>query len=158
MEEFELNQLRKITSFLEATEKRMVEDLNAIINGDYGLHKNHTKEEIKFFDFELNVDGYVINFYPMDSEYAQSGHKQLLPEYPNGFIYDKDFKVYAEDFDDDDDRMDTYYEQLEKKALDWFNACWKKAGGLNVKDNYRVTVHDSDKWFDLKRQKWIDHN
>jgi hypothetical protein len=158
LKEFELNRLREITSFLESMEKRMLEDLTTIINGDYGLHKKHVKEEIHFFDFEIFVDGFGIHFYPMDSENTQLGHKQLLPEYPNGFINDKDLKVYAEDFDDDWDRIDAYEEQLEKKVFDWFNVCWKKAGGLKVKGNHTLKIHDTEKWFDLRRQKWIDNN
>jgi len=158
LKEFESQKLIEISSFLTAHENQLVDDITAVLKGDYGLLKRYTKEHVKFFDFELSADGFGIHFYPSDANNTQLGHKQLLPEYPNGFVNDNDFLVYAEDFDNDDDRMDEYDEQLKKKVLDWFIACWKEAGGFGCKERYILKVHDVGKSFDLKNQKWIsDH-
>jgi Fe-S-cluster formation regulator IscX/YfhJ len=153
--ETEKNQLQKISSFLDSISHRLIEDIQQILNEDVGLNKRYAKEDITSLDFELNQDGYRINLYPMNSENAQLGHKQLLPEYPNGFVNDKNFVMYEEDFDDDEERMDEYDRQLEAMVFDWFNLCWKKAGGLNSKENYTISVHNANKSFDLKRRKWV---
>lgn len=157
----EKNQLNKISSFLNSISNRMVEDIKGIFNEDYGLLEKHSKSDIKFYEFEVFEDGYRINFYPMDSEYNQLGFKKTLPEYPNGFLRDKDLDLDHEFYDfnneSDMDRMDEFYMQLSKKVIEWFNKCWKEAGGLNVNNKYSISIHDSNDIYDLNNQKWIDN-
>lgn len=162
MTETEKNQLHKISSFLDSISNRMVEDIKDIFNEDYGLNDNYSKSDIAYYDFEVFEDGYRINFYPMDSDYNQLGFKKTLPEYPNGFLRDNDLDLDIDDYDFDNaadmDRMDEFYIQLTKKVIDWFNQCWKDAGGLSVKHTYSISIHDSSEVFDLTNQKWIDYD
>src|SRR5690606_38582768 len=161
MTEVEINQLNKISLFLDSISNRMIEDIKVIINEDYGLHEKYSKGDIEFYEFELFEDGYRINFYPMDSEHNQLGLKKTLPEYPNGFLRDEDLDIdenyYDFDNEPDMDRMDEFYIELSKKVVDWFNICWKEAGGLNLKNKYSISIHDTDKLFDLTNQKWIKY-
>jgi len=156
----EKNQLNLISSFLDSISNRMVEDIKGIFNEDYGLNEKYSKSDIEFYEFELFEDGYRINFYPMDSEYNQLGFKKTLPEYPNGFLRDKDLDIDKDyyDFDNEADmeRMDEFYMELSKQVIEWFNTCWKEAGGLHVKNKYSISIHDSDDTFDLANQKWIN--
>ena len=53
MTEKEKNQLHKISSFLDSISNRMVEDIKAIFNEDYGLNDNYSKSDIAYYDFEV---------------------------------------------------------------------------------------------------------
>lgn len=158
MTEIEINQLNKISSFLDSISNRMIEDIKVIFDGDYGLLEKYSESDIRFYEFELFEDGYRINFYPMDSDYSQLGFKKTLTEFPNGFLRDKDLDIdedhYDFDNDSDMDRMDEFYIQLTKKVIEWFNECWKEAGGLNIENKYSISIHDSNDTYDLSNQKW----
>ena len=161
MKDIEKNQLNKISIFLDSISNRMIEDIKAILNEDYGLQEKHSKSDIKFYEFEVFEDGYRINFYPMDSQYNQLGFKKTLPEYPNGFLRDQDLDIDHEFYDfnneTDMDRMDEFYSQLSKKVIEWFNKCWIEAGGLKVNNKYSISIHDSNDLYDLNNQKWINN-
>lgn len=161
MTDIEKNQLNKISSFLDSISNRMMEDIKVIFNGDYGLLEKYSEKDIQSYEFELFEDGYSINFYPMDAENNQLGFKKTLPEYPNGFLRDEDLDIdedyYDFDNDADMDRMEAFYIQLSKKVVDWFNLCWKEAGGLNLKNKYSISIHDSYNVFDLTNQKWMNY-
>jgi hypothetical protein len=161
MNDIEKNQLNKISYFLSSISTRMVEDIKGIFNEDYGLLEKHSKSDIEFYEFEVFEDGYRINFYPMDSRYNQLGFKKTLPEYPNGFLRDKDLDIDQEyyDFNNESDRnrMDEFYKQLSIIVLEWFNKCWKEAGGLHIDNKYSISIHDSNKIYDLNNQNWINN-
>ena len=161
MTETEINQLDKISSFLDSISNRMVDDIKEIFDGDYGLLEKYTQDDIEYFEFELFEDGYRINFYPMDAEYNQLGFKKTLTEYPNGFLRDENLNIDVDSYDFDNeadmDRMDEFYLTLSKKFMDWFNKCWQEAGGLNLKDKYSISIHDTTEVFDLTQQKWVNN-
>ena len=159
--ESEKNQLAKITSFLDSVSNTMIEEINEVLIGDVGLNNKFSKTDIAELVFEINVDGYRINLYPMDANNTQLGHKKILTKYPNGLIRDMDLDIDADDYDFDNDadmdRMDEFYEQLQTKVMDWFNACFINAGGLKVNEKYFISVHDSNKTYDLKCQIWVNN-
>lgn len=161
MTETEINQLDKILSFLDSISNRMVDDIEIILNGDYGLLEKYSEEDIEFYEFELFEDGYRINFYPMDSDHNQLGFKKILSEYANGFLRDENLDIGVDSYDfnneADMDRMDEFYIALSKKVIGWFNRCWKKAGGINLRNKYSISIHDSNEVFDLTNQKWINY-
>lgn len=158
MTKTKINQLNKITLFLDSISSRMVDDIKIIIDGHYGLLEKYSEGDIEFYKFEVFEDGYRINFYPMDSEHNQLGFKKTLPEYPNGFLRDEnlDLDVDSYDFDNEAEieRMDEFYLALSKNVINWFNRCWKEAGGLNLNRNYTISIHDTYEVFDLTNQKW----
>ena len=119
------------------------------------MYDGQIKSAIHSYDFELFPDGFGISFYPMDENNTQLGYVHLLPEYPDGFFRDLNLEVYAEDFDGDDDRLDAYYEMVEKTVTDWFILCWKNAGGLAHQERYTFRLHDADRQFSLNDQKWV---
>jgi|GEM_PF-3573912 len=57
MKETENNQLAKISSFLDSISNRLIEELKTVLNGDFGLYKNHTVSNVDLFDFEVSADG-----------------------------------------------------------------------------------------------------
>ena len=146
--------LEKISQALFTHRERMVEDIMNILEGNYGLYKKHTKNDIHFCEFELKVDGYSIDFYPMNSANTQLGYLKLLPEFPNGFVRDLNLNIDDDDYDFDNDldmaRLDEVLLQLEANVLNWFKECWVKAGGLDARGKYALSVHESKKIYKLK--------
>lgn len=131
------------------------------MNEDFGLNKKYTLGDIDLLDFEIDEDGYSINLYPMNPKNTQLGCKMILPEYPNGFLRDLDLDIDEDyyDFNDDADmdRMDEFYDKLQKNVISWFSECWQKAGGSNTNYKFYIASHDLNKSFDLKSQKWINN-
>ena len=161
MQETETAQLTKISSFLDSTSSRLIEELKTVLAGDFGLYKNHTVSNVDLFDFEVSADGYAVSLYPMDAESTQLGYKQILAEYPNGFLRDTDLDLdtdsYDFDSDADMDRMDEFYDKLQKTFTNWFSDCWQAAGGLETDRKFYLAMHDSDRSLDLKTRKWISN-
>lgn len=151
--------LKQVLAFLEKMTPRIVEDLKSVIGGEVGLEDEYELSNVAFFDFEINVDGYSINLYPSDEDFSQLGYRQLLPEYPDGFIRANDLglNVMHYDFDNQEDllAMDDYYETLQSKFIAWFSRCWDMAGGLETSHQFRIGVHGSFEFFDLSRKKWL---
>lgn len=160
MTEKEVAQLHKVKLFLESIKGRMIAELSEIIGGNYGLYEDAREEEIAFLDFEINQDGYSINLYPSDEDYSQLGYKAVLSEFPNGFVRDKNLGLSLSeyDFDNEEDlnRMDDFYEALDKDFSSWFTKCWDEADGKNATKPFYLMAHDSNSAFDLKEKKWID--
>lgn len=151
--------LQKVIDFLEKISPRMVEELKSILSGEVGLYEEYEMSDVAFFDFEINLDGYSVNLYPSDEEYSQLGYRQLLLEYPDGFIRANDLGLdlidYAFDKPEDLSAMDDYYETLQRVFIDWFSGCWDRAGGEKTNHQFRIGVHDSFERFDLRRKKWL---
>lgn len=161
MKETEKNQLAKISSFLDSISNRLIEELKTVLNGDFGLYKNHTVSNVDLFDFEVSADGYAVSLYPMDAESTQLGYKQILSEYPNGFLRDTDLVLdtdsYDFDSDADMDRMDEPYDKLQMIFTKWFGDCWQAVGGLETDRKFYLAMHDSNRSLDLKSRKWVSN-
>jgi len=97
----------------------------------------------------------------MDAESTQLGYKQILSEYPNGFLRDTDLVLdtdsYDFDSDADMDRMDEPYDKLQKIFTKWFGDCWQAVGGLETDRKFYLAMHDSNRSLDLKTRKWVSN-
>lgn len=161
MKNAEINQLKRISDFLNSISHKMTEDLKSVRSGDLGLINPDDKSKIQFVDFGINEDGYTIFLHPMDSENNQLGYKKLLLDYPNGFLRDEglDLNTDGYDLDDEDvlDRLDEFDAALKSEFTKWFSECWDKADGVNAEHKFYFVSHDDDRSFDLSSKKWISH-
>lgn len=123
----------RIISFFRSQSQRMIEDLKGIINGDFGLYDENSREEIAFLDFEISPDGFSAYFCPSDLNYNQLGYKETLTNYPAGFLSeDSIWQLEKAEYDEEElsaDRSEDYYDNLEKEYINWFTDCWDKTDG-----------------------------
>jgi hypothetical protein len=160
MQEKEVNHLNEVLHYLNSLTERMKEDLKLIFDGDFGLYVNSKKEDVKFFEFVLDIDGYHINFHSRDEEHGQIGHKKLLQEYPNGFINDKELGIQLHEYNYDNkeemSRIDKYSDNLLAEYINWFSICWDETIGSFTKDDYTLVLNFNNATYHLNEKKWID--
>ncbi|MEL7004225.1 MAG: hypothetical protein AAFN93_16010 [Bacteroidota bacterium] len=160
MRGFEIEHFNKISSFLGKVSHHMITDIKEVLNGDYGLYEIYSKDDIEFYDFKVFANDYRINFIPTSANHIQLGFKKLLSEYPNGFVNDMNLDIDIDNYNFDSDgelaRHNEFYVQLDKTVIEWFNQCWIKAGGTDQSDNYRISMYDLNRYFDLVDQAWVD--
>ena len=95
----------------------------------------------------------------MSASAYQLGIKNILKDFPNGFMKDMKLDIDRDNYNfdfGDLKRLDNYETQLNEKIFNWFIECWAKAtDNIKIKGNYRVCEKHSNITFDLENQCWI---
>ncbi|QLE02002.1 hypothetical protein HX109_10715 [Galbibacter sp. BG1] len=65
---------------------------------------------------------------------------------PDSYNFDDDFEM---------DRMDKFYLHLQNIVIDLFSKSRDKAAGNKRKHKEFISIHNSEKTFDLSRKRWI---
>ncbi|HEK9100053.1 TPA: hypothetical protein SUB30_001331 [Bacillus pseudomycoides] len=128
------------------------------------LHFNYYKG-IDLLDFIAFVQSFEMSIvmYSMDggaSEVFYEGNDSSIFSGSYDLIDDVEYYKFP---DGKSDEFWEFYEQndeviseIETKAIvEWFAACWNKAGGTSVKLLSYFSFHDYDQCFDLHNNKWI---
>jgi len=95
---------------LDSITQDLAADLVSLFNGNFGLAKNNTHNDVHRIDIEYFEDGYRLVAYPIGADGEQLGSRPLLANYPDGILYgydyDLDYELYS---NDDNDEIDNFY-------------------------------------------------
>lgn len=157
-----MNRLFTIENYTSSLKKGLEEHSdNLIRNIKETIHFNYYKG-IDLLDFTAFVQGFGMSIimYSMDggaSEVFYEGSDSSIFSGSHDLIEDIEY------YDGKSDEFWEFYDQngeelskIETEAIvEWFAACWNKAGGTSVKMPTYFSFHDYDPCFDLHNSKWI---
>lgn len=153
--------LPKTEKHLEKLSNLLIDELNKIIEGEWGLSKSTDSNKVELLDIEVFVDGYRLALYPMDRRGTQLGYKSLLQdEYAEGLLNDEELNPNLDLYDftnEDDNRELNEFDKAQQEIFfTWFTACWNKTDNQKLTIPIYLQLHDSDESFHLQTNKWVN--
>jgi len=159
MGQFTKDILLKTEKHLDTISNQLIEELNKIIGGDWGISNSTSIKKVALLDIEVFIDGYRLVLYPMNNESTQLGHRNLLKEeYPYGLLNDEELYPNFDDYDflneADKKDLDEFDKTQKDIFINWFVSCWNKIDNSALTIPIYLCFHDSFASLDLKRNKW----
>lgn len=160
--EYGVNRLFTIENYTSSLKKGLEEHSDDLIRNIKETIQFNYYKGIDLLDFTAFVQGFGMSIvmYSMDggaSEVFYEGSDSSIFSGSHDLIEDIEY------YDGKSDEFWEFYDQngeelskIETEAIvEWFAACWNKAGGTSVKMPAYFSFHDYDPCFDLHNSKWI---
>jgi hypothetical protein len=153
--------LLKTEQHLESLSDQLIGELTKILEGDWGLSKSASIDNVSYIDIQVFTDGYRLALYPMDASSSQLGHKSLLKEeYADGLLTDEalnpDLDLYDFSNTEDNQELDEFDIAQKELFIKWFLECWNKTDNSNWIKPIYLSFHDMEKALDLRTNQWVD--
>ncbi|WHY01336.1 hypothetical protein [Neobacillus sp. DY30] len=143
---------------LEKNTEKLIQNLKAIINYNYYNEIDLLDFSVFMQPFELSIMMFSMDkeanevFYQGNDSSIYAGSLKLLGEIEYHQLPDNKSDEFWGFYEQNDEVISTSEEQT---IVEWFVACWDKAGGHSFTLPAYLVFHDDVKSFDLHRNKWI---
>ena len=151
--------LLKTEKHLDGLSNQLIDELTRIAEGDWGLNKSASIDNVHFLDIEVFIDGYRLSLYPMDSSSTQLGYKSLLNGYSDGLLSDEELNPNLDLYDfknpDDNKELDESDNAQREIFIKWFVGCWHNTDKRTLTKPIYLMFHDTSDSLDLNANKWV---
>lgn len=145
--------LPKNETHLVQFSNQLIEELQQIVNGSWGLYKTKQPEDVRQLDIEVFIDGFRLVMYAMDKSNTQLGHKTLMENVPEGLLMGDDINPNLDDYDfsneEDNNDLDAFDKAQQEIFISWFRKCWAKVDTSGLTKPIQLMFHHSGECLDL---------